>query len=477
MKEVKQSLIAAVWFVFLTFPLMAVRVNTSDQIVVWRFMNMVWVAYEAFILSWFWRYLLGRKGLKKTQYPKDTSLSELIVKDSLVQNSGLLLLMALTQIVPIAYYGLWSTWAVVTGAFAVGFALSILLRYIQNSRGSGPFEANMLAVTDTSALSLLENQTIRNRSMVIILIAALIFPQVFDTYQTNIMISALIYVVLGLGLNISVGLAGLLDLGFVAFFGAGAYTYALLNHHFDIGFWMTLPIGGIVGCLFGVILGFPILRLRGDYLAIVTLGFGMIFKVVMENWDEFSMGPSGIANIDKPGLFGVTMDLAGYTVYVYYIMIALVVFTILVTNRLKNSRIGRAWIALREDEIACVAMGIDMARTKLSAYALGAFWAGMVGVLFASKTTFINPASFTFMESAMVLSIVVLGGMGSILGVILGAFILILMPEYLRAFSEYRMLAFGLAMMLMMVFRPQGIISGLRQKYEYKGAEGQSDNG
>ncbi len=318
---------------------------------------------------------------------------------------------------------------------------------------------------------MLERQSVRNRAMIVVLVLAVVFPLTFDTYQTNIMISALIYVVLGLGLNITVGLAGLLDLGYVAFFGVGAYTFALLNHHFDMGFWLTLPIGGIFGCLFGVALGFPILRLRGDYLAIVTLGFGMIFKVVMENWDALSFGPSGIANIDKPGLFGLEMNLAQSTTYIYYIMIGLVLFTILITNRLKNSRIGRAWIALREDEIACVAMGIDMARTKLSAYALGAFWAGMVGVLFASKTTFINPASFTFMESAIILSVVVLGGMGSILGVMLGAFIMILLPEYMREFSEYRMLAFGSAMVMMMIFRPQGIISGLRQKYEYKGSK------
>ncbi len=404
LQNLKQSFLVSIWFVFLTFPLMVVRVNTMDQVVIWRWMNLVWVAIGSFILSYLWRYMMARQQARKK------------VADEGVETRSKLQL-------------------------------------------------------------LLEDMSFRYKAMGVLLILTLLFPLVFDTYQSNIMISALIYVVLGLGLNISVGLAGLLDLGFVAFFGVGAYSYALLNHHFDLGFWITLPIGGIIGCLFGIVLGFPILRLRGDYLAIVTLGFGMIFKVVMENWDSLSFGPSGIANIDKPGLFGLDMDLAGSTVYIYYIMIALVIFTILITNRLKNSRIGRAWIALREDEIACVAMGIDMARTKLSAYALGAFWAGMVGVLFASKTTFINPASFTFMESAIILSIVVLGGMGSILGVILGAFILILLPEYLRAFSEYRMLAFGAAMVLMMIFRPQGIISNLRQTYQYKGSKDTINNG
>lgn len=404
LKDLKQSFLISLWFVFLTFPLMVVRVNTMDHVVVWRWMNMLWVALASFVLSYLWRYMMTRQQMRKK------------VADEGVD-------------------------------------------------------------TRSKFQLLLEDMSFRYKAMGVLLVAALIFPQVFDTYQSTIMISALIYVVLGLGLNISVGLAGLLDLGYVAFFGVGAYSYALLNHHFGLGFWTCLPIGGALGCLFGVILGFPILRLRGDYLAIVTLGFGMIFKVVMENWDSLSFGPSGISNIDKPGLFGIDLNLANSTVYIYYIMIGMVIFTILVTNRLKNSRIGRAWIAMREDEIACVAMGIDMARTKLSAYALGAFWAGMVGVLFASKTTFINPASFTFMESAIILSIVVLGGMGSILGVILGAFILILLPEYMRAFSEYRMLAFGAAMVLMMIFRPQGIISNLRQTYQYKGLKDKTNNG
>ncbi|MFO7765748.1 MAG: high-affinity branched-chain amino acid ABC transporter permease LivM [Pelovirga sp.] len=397
-REFKQSILIALWFVFLTFPLMVVRVNTIDNVVVWRWDNILWVAIGAFVLSYCWRYMLARRQRqsRKAEEGIDTR---------------------------------------------------------------GPLQAA------------LDNVQLRNRAMAVLLVLAVVFPLVFDTYQTNIMVTALIFVVLGLGLNIGVGLAGLLDLGYVAFFGIGAYTYAILNANFELGFWFALPIGGVLGCLFGVLLGFPILRLRGDYLAIVTLGFGMIFKVVMENWGTLSQGPSGIANIDRPGFFGIEMTLAQSTVYIYYIMIALVVLTIIVTNRLKNSRVGRAWIALREDEVACVAMGIDMARTKLSAYALGAFWAGMAGVLFAAKTTFINPAGFTFMQSAIILSIVVLGGMGSILGVILGAFILVLLPEYLRAFSEYRMLVFGAAMTLMMIFRPQGLISNLRQIYQYKGSK------
>jgi len=398
LKDFKDSLIVSAWFVFLTFPLMAVRVNTTEQVVEWRFINMLYVAIGAFGLSYLWRYMLARKQAKKA---------------------------------------------------------------VDEEGNEKPSKASLL----------MEDMTFRYKAMGVLLVFALIFPLVFDSYQVNIMNLALLYVVLGLGLNISVGLAGMLDLGYIAFFGMGAYSYGLLNHYYDLGFWTILPVGGILSCLFGVVLGFPILRLRGDYLAIVTLGFGMIFQIVLQNWSELTMGMAGIAKIDSPGLFGIDMSITGSITYIYYIMIALVVFTILVTMRLRNSRIGRAWIALREDEIACVAMGIDMARTKLSAYALGAFWAGMIGVLFAAKQAYINPASFGFMESAIVLSIVVLGGMGSILGVILGAFILILMPEYLRAFSEYRMLAFGSAMVLMMIFRPQGLISNIRQKYEYKDAD------
>ena len=297
---------------------------------------------------------------------------------------------------------------------------------------------------------------------------ALAFPLLFSSYQTNIMTTALIYVMLGLGLNIVVGLAGLLDLGYVAFYAVGAYSYALLNYHFGLGFWTILPVGALLGALFGLLLGFPVLRLRGDYLAIVTLGFGEIIRLILENWNAFSFGPSGIANIPRPGLFDIRMTLDEATVYLFYLMVGLCLFTVFIVNRLQDSRIGRAWIALREDEVACQAMGIDKTKTKLTAFALGATWAGMVGVIFAAKTTFINPASFTFMESALILSIVVLGGMGSIVGVIVGAFLLILTPEYLRAFSNYRMILFGMTMVLMMIFRPQGIVTNVRRIYRYK---------
>jgi branched-chain amino acid transport system permease protein len=300
---------------------------------------------------------------------------------------------------------------------------------------------------------------------------ALAFPHLFSSYQANIMTTALMYIILGLGLNIVVGVAGLLDLGYVAFYAVGAYSYALLNLHYGLGFWAALPLGGILAALFGVVLGFPVLRLRGDYLAIVTLGFGEIVRLILENWNDFSKGPSGISNIPRPSFFGLEMSLDQAMISLYYLMLTLLLITVFVVNRLQDSRLGRAWIALREDEIACQAMGIDKTQTKLIAFALGAFWAGLMGVIFAAKTTFVNPASFTFMESAIILSIVVLGGMGSITGVIIAALILILLPEYLRALSEYRMLAFGAILVAMMVFKPEGLIARVRRIY---GGQGQT---
>jgi len=297
-------------------------------------------------------------------------------------------------------------------------------------------------------------------------------PLVGSFYQTNIMISALLYVMLALGLNIVVGLAGQLVLGYVAFYAIGAYTYGLLNQFFGLGFWACLPIGGFLTVLFGLGLGFPVLRLRGDYLAIVTLGFGEIVRLTLQNWSSVTGGPRGVSDIPRPGFFGMQMDIAASTTYIYYLVLAAVIITIVVISRLKNSRVGLALQALREDEIACEAMGVDITRVKLSAFALGSCWAGFAGVIFAAKTTYINPSSFTFMESAMILSMVVLGGMGSIAGVVIAALILILAPEYLRAFSDYRMLLFGAIMVIMMLFRPQGLISGERRRYRISALHG-----
>ncbi len=391
--EFKKSTLAAVWFVFLTFPLMVIRVNTVTKTIEWRWWNMLYIGIGAFVLSALWRYLIKKKEQGSTKVKKDTP----------------------------------------------------------------------------SFLSTLFADRKRMVTVWIVLgVITLVFPHAVSMYQTNIMISALIYVMLGLGLNIVIGLAGLLDLGYVAFFAVGAYSYALLNTNFGLSFWLALPLGGILSAVFGIILGYPVLRLRGDYLAIVTLGFGEIIRLVLENWSEFSNGPAGIANIPKPGFFGLDLSLQANTIYLFYIIVALVIFTIFFIDRLENSRIGRAWIALKDDEIACQSMGIDKAKTKLRAFALGATWAGMGGVVFAAKTTFINPASFTIWESVIILCTVVLGGMGSITGVIVGAMLLILLPEYLRAFAEFRMICFGGVLVLMMVFKPGGMIENVRKTYKFK---------
>jgi branched-chain amino acid transport system permease protein len=358
-------------------------------------------------------------------------------------------------------------WMHLAYMLAGSFVLALFWHFMMDRRDRGA--AARAAGTSQAASALgrvLENPKLVKPLLAMGFLVAAVFPYVFSMYQTNILISALIYVVLGLGLNITVGLAGLLDLGYVAFYAVGAYAYALLNMHFQLGFWTVLPLAAIMGAFFGLLLGFPVLRLRGDYLAIVTLGFGQIVRLVLENWSSFSQGPSGISNIARPGLFGINYSVEQATTYIYYIMLALVILTIFITARLKDSRIGRSWLALREDEIACQAMGIDNTKAKLMAFALGATLASVMGAVFAAKTTFVNPASFTFMESAMILAIVVLGGMGSVLGVILGAFLLILLPEYMRAFSEYRMLIFGATMILVMVFRPQGLIRAKRKVYK-----------
>ena len=384
---------------FLTFPIMVIRVNTVEGEIEWRWHNLLIVGVGSFFLSFVWRYFIKKQETGKKK-----------VEAGEIDKIGL-------------------------------------------------------------SRSIFSQPKFYLPALIVISVFALVFPFIFSMYQTNIMITGLIYVMLGLGLNIVVGLAGLLDLGYVAFYAVGAYSYALLNHHFGIGFWAALPIGAGVGVLFGILLGFPVLRLRGDYLAIVTLGFGEIIRLILENWNAFSFGPSGIANISRPSLFGLHLSLQNATIYLYYLMILFVLFTIFVVNRLQDSRIGRAWIALREDEVACEAMGVDRRKTKLTAFALGATWAGMAGVIFAAKTTFINPASFTIWESIIILCIVVLGGMGSIIGVIVGALILILLPEYLRAFSEYRMLIFGGMLVLMMVFRPGGIVSDVRRTYKFAGLQ------
>lgn len=346
-------------------------------------------------------------------------------------------------------------------AACAGFLFSYIWNYFQD-RG----EVRSIKIVQQLKSSFFYNSLLAKRLfIVIVLIAAAIIP-LFGQYQTTILTNALMYVILGLGLNIAVGMAGLLHLGYAAFYAVGAYTYALLHINFGIGFWLALPLAGAVAAVFGILLGMPVLRLKGDYLAIVTLGFGEIVRIVLENWNDFSKGPSGISGIPGPWFFGLKLNSYQHIMYIYYVALLIAIIVVIFTSRLQNSRIGRALMAMREDEIASEAMGIDITKTKLTAFAVSAAVAGIAGVLFAAKTTFINPQSFTFMESAIVLSIVVLGGMGSITGVIIAALLLILLPEYLREMGNYRMIIFGASMVLMMLFKPQGLISNVRKIYK-----------
>ncbi|QOG16733.1 MULTISPECIES: high-affinity branched-chain amino acid ABC transporter permease LivM [Bradyrhizobium] len=308
-----------------------------------------------------------------------------------------------------------------------------------------------------------------------LLIFTLLVPVIFynQRYILDLAILVLTYVMLGWGLNVVVGLAGLLDLGYVAFYAVGAYSYGLLATNFGWSFWICLPLAGILAAFWGVLLGFPVLRLRGDYLAIVTLAFGEIIRLVIINWQELTGGPNGVSGIPRPSFFGIPLDnsddgLAAklgieYSpthriVFLFYLILALALLTNWVTIRLRRLPIGRAWEALREDEVACRALGINTTTTKLTAFATGAMFGGFAGAFFATRQGFISPESFTFQESALVLAIVVLGGMGSQLGVALAALAMIGGFELFRSLEGYRMLVFGMAMVLIMIWRPRGLI-------------------
>lgn len=291
---------------------------------------------------------------------------------------------------------------------------------------------------------------------------AMAFPLLTERYAHDVAISVLVYIILGLGLNVVVGLAGLLDLGYIAFFGVGAYTYALLSVHFGLSFWLCLPISGCFAAMAGCVIGYPTLRMRGDYLAIVTLGFGEIVRIVINNWMSLTNGPNGVLGIKSPGVYWYKEGSFEHIwlnslEQLYYIILALAVFTIVAVYRLNYSRIGRAFEAVREDQTAAELMGVNTLRLKLLAYALGAVFGGLAGTFFAARMKFVSPESFTFIESAMVLAMVVLGGMGSIPGVILGSLALIALPEVFRGFELYRMFVFGGVMAVMMIFRPKGL--------------------
>jgi branched-chain amino acid transport system permease protein len=329
-----------------------------------------------------------------------------------------------------------------------------------------------------------------------VLIMVLVGPQGALKWVDNFGIQILIYVMLGWGLNIVVGLAGLLDLGYVAFYAVGAYSYALLAKEFGFSFWLLLPLAGCLSAFWGVLLGFPVLRLRGDYLAIVTLAFGEIIRLVLINWVALTGGYAGISGVPRPTLFGIPFNASdeGFaatfgleftpihrTLFLYYIIVGLALVTAYVTIRLRQLPVGRAWEALREDEIACRSLGINTTNTKLTAFAMGAMFAGFAGSFFAARQGFISPESFTFLESATILSIVVLGGMGSQIGVAVAAVAMIGGTEIMRELdflkyifgndfdpTQYRMLLFGFAMVLIMIWKPRGLVGTREPSAVYK---------
>ena len=328
-----------------------------------------------------------------------------------------------------------------------------------------------------------------------LIVAALVWPFFGSRGAVDIATLILIYVLLGLGLNIVVGLAGLLDLGYVGFYAVGAYSYAMLSHYLGWSFWVCLPIAGLMAATFGFLLGFPVLRLRGDYLAIVTLGFGEIVRILLLNNTEVTGGPNGISQIPKPtffglefsrtareggwdtfsNFFGIKYDPSDRVIWLYLVALLLVVITLFVINRLLRMPLGRAWEALREDEIACRSLGLNPTRIKLTAFTISAAFAGFAGTLFAARQGFVSPESFTFAESAFVLAIVVLGGMGSQFAVILAAILLVVSRELMRDFNEYSMLMLGGLMVLMMIWRPQGLLPMTRPQLKLKNVEAKGE--
>ncbi|MBI1207829.1 MAG: high-affinity branched-chain amino acid ABC transporter permease LivM [Azospirillum sp.] len=313
----------------------------------------------------------------------------------------------------------------------------------------------------------------------VIFAVALPFLPFADRAVVDIGILLLTYIMLGWGLNIVVGLAGLLDLGYVAFYAVGAYSYALLAQYFGFSFWLCLPLAGLLASLSGLLLGFPVLRLRGDYFAIVTLGFGEMIRIILINWYDFTGGPNGISGIPRPSFFGIAdfvrnpepgvlsfHELFGVEyssiqriIFLYYLILVLALFVNFFTLRIRKLPIGRAWEALREDDVACTALGINRTNIKLAAFSIAAMFGGFAGSFFATRQGFISPESFSFIESAIILAIVVLGGMGSQAGVVVATLLVIGLPEMFRELSQYRMLAFGIGMVLIMLWRPRGLLA------------------
>lgn len=387
-------------------------------------------------------------------------------------------------------------WQWITIGTIIVFAFQLLRPLLRCSSRYLPAKGLALPAIDGSS-------TKQKGLLLLALIALLIWPFMVSRGSVDIATLTMIYIILGLGLNVVVGLSGLLVLGYSGFYAIGAYTFALLNSYYGLGFWSSLPLAGMMAALAGFLLGFPVLRLRGDYLAIVTLGFGEIVRILLLNWTDFTGGPNGISQIPKPTLFGLEFNRpkhgsscdtfsqffhddncntfsqffhVDYTpvarvIFLYMVALLLVVITLWIINRLLRMPVGRAWEALREDEIACRSLGLSPTRIKLTAFTISAAFAGFAGTLFAARQGFISPESFTFSESAFVLAIVVLGGMGSQFSVILAAILLVVSREMMRDFNEYSMLLLGGLMVLMMIWRPQGLLPMMRPQLKMADSE------
>lgn len=411
--ELRSSIAQTLWFVVLLFPFLVMKVSVTGgkALIRFRWPMIPAIALTAFVLSFVWRRALAWNALRGNKTKAQTPLTR--------------------------------------AAGAIRSALAI--------------------------------KPVRRTASVALLAIVAVYPFALGMYHTNIMITALIYVILALGLNIVVGLGGLLNLGYAAFFAVGAYTYGFLWKYagpllVEAGiatgwlFWIALPLAGIIAVVFGILLSLPVLRLRGDYLAIITLAFGEIVRMVLQNSGPVTGGATGISLIPRPWLLGMRLPPRQAATYIYYIVVVLVILTIFVVRRIEDSRVGRALEAMREDEIACEAMGVDLVRNKLATFALGAFWAGIAGVVLAAQTTYINPDSFTLWESIMVLMAIVIGGTGSVPGAIGGAMLLKLLPEYFRPLAQYRMLIYGIAMIIIIIFKPDGLFPRNRKKFTFVSA-------
>ena len=434
------------------------------------------------IVGWFFAILfvfVGRLALEAFIFNRSSALAKAL--------AGFVFVMAVVGMMIYEVPGTSQAQRALTGAI-VGAVLIGILYVVSLSRwstsGQGPAMAALQARLPFIGRQL--SYLLFGFAVILPFFFTTLFPQQQRLY-IDLAILIMTYIMLGWGLNIVVGLAGLLDLGYVAFYAVGAYSFALLAQYYDLGFWSALPLAGILAAFWGLILGFPVLRLRGDYLAIVTLAFGEIIRIVLLNWYEFTGGPNGVPGIPKPTFLGMDFTrgddgVAAFLgieystihrfIYLYYIIFVMALITNFVTLRLRKLPIGRAWEALREDEIACRSLGINTRNTKLTAFAIGAMFGGFAGSFFATRQGFISPESFTFLESAIILAIVVLGGLGSQIGIVISAIVMIGGIEMLRNIGfltdifgpgfdpvQYRMLIFGLAMVGIMIWKPRGLVT------------------